>query len=241
MLDTLFTFKKEMGKFKVTLNNSLGLSTEKVTQNPRTFNTKQIQTAIENIQFIDIEENILPELLYKSAEYTLKDFFLYMHQTGLYNRQLKYWQSLANITKITLFKLERGLFKKSDLNAHIFYFYIDPQSPCSCAIVDERSNINFEDFNQLLSMASSGIVPNKLKGILYFIKNEPDDNFINKLKLITDGFDLLAKYESRLNNKNTRLNLITYKKENDSYTFMHIYPELKSVGYKLKEEVGDAK
>ena len=238
MFDKTFTCKKEIGKFKVTLKNSLNLSSEKVTQNPRSFNTKQIQTAIENTQLIDIEEKILPELLYKSAEYILKDFFLYLHQTGLYNRQLKFWESLANITQISFCKLEKGLLKKSDLNAHIIYFYIDPQAPCSCAIIDERSNINYQDFKALLTKADSDIFQKKLKGILYFLKNDPDDDFISKLKVITNGSDPISKYESRLNNKITRLNLITYKKDDELYTFQHIFPELKSVEYKLEEEIG---
>ena len=236
MFDSIFTFKKEIGKFKVTLKNSLGLSSEKVTQNPRSFNTKQIQTAIENTQIIDIEEKILPELLYKSAEYILKDFFLYMHQTGLYNRQLKFWESLAKITQISFCKLEKGLLKKSDLNAHIIYFYIDPKAPCSCAIVDQRNNINYQDFKTLLTKADSGISQKKLKGILYFLKNDLDEDFVNNLKVITNGLDPISKYESRLNNKATRLNLISYKKSDELYTFQHIFPELKSVGYKLKEE-----
>ncbi len=236
MIETVLIFKKEIGKFKVTLKNSLSLSSEKVTQNPRSFNTKQIQTAIENTQLIDIEEKILPDLLFKSSEYLLKDFFLYMHQTGLYNRQLKFWQSLANITQISFCKLGKGLFKKVDLNAHIVYFYIDPQAPSSCAIVDERNNINYQDFKVVLTKADTGILSKKLKGIVYFLKNEPADDFVNKLKEITNGFDPVSRYESRLNNSPTRLNLITYKKENEIYTFQHIFPELKSVGYKLKVE-----
>ncbi len=236
MFDTVFTFKKEIGKFKVSLKNSLGLTAEKVTQNPRTFNTKQIQTATDNIQLIDIEEKILPDLLQKTSEFILKDFFLFMHQTGLYNRQLKFWHSLANITQVTFFKLEKGLFKRSDLNASFIYFYIDPQFPSSCAIVDNRHDVTFEDLKSLVFKASSGILPGKLKGILYFLQTEPDESFINKLKLITDGFDPISKYESRFNNRNTRLNLILWKKDNDFFTFTHIYPELKSVNYKLKVE-----
>ena len=135
MLDHLLIRKKEIGKLKVALKNTLALTCEKITQNPRSFNTIQIKNAIDNLSIIDVEEKILPGLLTEAVSFALKDFFLYMHQTGLYNRQFKLWNTLASISTVLVFKLQKGFFKKKDLYAYIVDFYIEQKYPCISTIV----------------------------------------------------------------------------------------------------------
>ena len=230
MLDQFLISKKEIGKFKLTLKNSLGLSCEKVTQLPRVFNTLQIKNAIENISFIDIEEKIVPEILTKVMEFILKDFFLYMHQTGLYNRQFKLWATLANITQLSIFSLQKGIFKKNDLNTYMIDFFIDPKTPCIKAIINENEEGDYSSFKMYLSKALTDNITNRLKGIFYFLKPELNDNFIKNLTLLTNGLDPILKYESIINNtKDTSLNLINYKYENEKYVFEPIYPQLKLI------------
>ena len=228
MLDQFLISKKEIGKFKLTLKNSLGLSCEKVTQLPRVFNTLQIKNAIENISFIDIEEKIVPEILTKVMEFILKDFFLYMHQTGLYNRQFKLWATLANITQLSIFSLQKGIFKKNDLNTYMIDFFIDPKIPCIKAIINENEKTDYSDFKMYLSKALTDNITNRLKGIFYFLKPELNDDFIKNLTLLTNGLDPILKYESIINNtKDTSLNLINYKYK--KYVFEPIYPQLKLI------------
>ena len=129
MFNRFLISKKLLGKFKVKQKNPLALSCEKITLTPRAYSTAQIKSAIENILCVDIEENILPEIVIKAIEYLLKDLFIHMHQTGLYNRQFKLWKSLANIIEISVFKLQKGLLKKNELDAYIIDFFIDPKFP----------------------------------------------------------------------------------------------------------------
>ena len=226
MFDRFLITKKLLGKFKVKQKNQLALNCEKITGTPRAYSTAQIKGAIENILFVDIEENILPEIAIKSIEWLFKDLFIQMHQTGLYNRQFKLWKSLANIIDISVFKLQKGLLKKNELNAYVIDFFIDPEFPCTSAIIDE--NKNPVEFKVYLDKIISNSNLNRLKGIFYFLNFMPDEHFITRLKLDTNSLDPISKYESILLKTNdVRLNVISYKKYDDKYVFEHIYPELR--------------
>lgn len=236
MLDKYLISKKEIGKFKLTLKNPLALSCEQITQDPRTFNTLQIKNAIENISLVDIEEKILPDKLTKTIDFILKDFFLYMHQTGLYNRQFNLWGTLANISQILVFKLEKGFFKKKDLNVFFIDFLIDIKQPCIRAIIinDDCRDIPMErlynDFTTYLSKALEWNNKNRLKGIFYFAEHDFDNYFTERLVELTAAYDQITKYESKIKNtKDARLNIINYKKEGAKFVFECIYPQIKSV------------
>ena len=228
MFNRFLISKKLLGKFKVKQKNPLALNCEKVTKTPRSYSTAQIKSAVENILFVDIEENILPEMVVKSIEYLLKDLFIQMHQTGLYNRQFKLWKSLASIIEISVLKLQKGLFKKSELNAYIIDFFIDPKFPCISAVIDE--NKNSDEFKIYLDKVISISNLNRLKGIFYFVNYTPNEYFITELKSSTNISDQISKYESILLQTNdVRLNVISCYKDNEKYIFKHIYPELKSL------------
>ena len=227
MLNRFFITKKEISKFKIALNNPLGLTCEKITQTPRIFNTAQIKDATENILFIDPEEKILPELLLNVIEYLLKNFFLYMHQTGLYNRQLKLWQTMANITQITIYKLQEGIFTKKDLDLYLIDLFVDPKISSIKVIIDQNIHSSYKEFKKYLSRALSENTINRLKGIFYFLDIIPDNDFISKLIVATQATDPISKYESVLSDiKDVRLNVINFKYKNDKYIFEHIFPRI---------------
>ena len=227
MFENFFISKREVAKLKITPKNPLTLTCEKITHSPRLINTTQIKTATENLSLIDIEEIILPDLVHNTIDYILKGFFIYMHQTGLYNRQLKLWKALGNTAQVTVLKLEKGVFSKKELNAKIINLFTTPNSPCISAIIDESDNQN--NFKLYLSQALSKVNINRLRGILYFFRGIPTKDFITKLNLITSSGDPILKYESTfLNHMDVRLNVINYQENNGEYIFNPIYPELKS-------------
>lgn len=228
MLDQLLTSKKEVGKLKIGIKKPLELSCEKIVQTPRAFNTTQIKSAIENISFIDIEEKILLEFPLRFTEYVLKDFFLYLHQTGLYNRQFNLWSILANITQVIFFKLQTGLIKKRELDTYMCDFFISANSPCITTIIEETIDETiYSNLNTYLRKALACKSPNRLQGIFYFTNNPKSKELLDKLTSFTDSVDLISKYESIIRGtKDTRLNVIYYEKQNEKYIFNHIYPDL---------------
>ena len=237
MFESLLISKKEISRFKVSPKNPLVLTCEKVTQKPRIYNTSQIKNAIDNISIIDLEEKILSSFLLQSAQYVLKDFFLQMHQTGLYNRQSKLWKTLGNVTQFVVYRLEKGILKKKETNFYIIEYFIDPKSPCICAIVqdnlDTNYNVNdlFPDFKTYLSKVLTNIRADRIKGIFFISYLEPSFELITKLENMTSVLDPISKYESILSNtKDTRLNYIVYKSTIDEiYTFTHQYPNIKHI------------
>ena len=231
MLDKFFQFfvsRKEVGKFKVSLKNPLGLTCEKITRTPRVFTTSQIKSAIENILLIDSEGNNVPDVTTRIAEYILKEFFLYMHQTGLYNRQFRLWRTIGNIRQLSICRLRKKFFKEEEPGCYSIDFFIDEKAPCIKAVIQENTVNNHKNFKFYLSWILRFSNLSRLKGIIYFVDYEPDAEFVEELSKITSAVDLISKYESIINDTlDVRLNLISYKKEVDKLSFKHIYPELK--------------
>lgn len=241
MFEHFLISKNKVASFKVGLKNPFGISPEKITQSPRSFNTLQIKEAIDNVCFSVDEDKKVPGFLLRAAEYILKDLFLYMHQTGLYNRQLKLWKVLGSISGCTLYSLSKGLIRKKELGIHTIYFFINPKSPCCLAIVHDcrqdsyNSLTLFNEFKAHTLRTTSQVLANKLKGIFYFLNQKPEEEFLEKVKGIIKGTDTLSRYESILSwSKDTRLNLITFSAYDNSYNFELISPLVKQ---KVKNEV----
>lgn len=234
MFDKFLISKKELSKFKITQKNPFDLNCEKVTQTPRVFNTAQIKAAIENILITKLDEVTTPELTLKITEYILKDLFLSMHQSGLYNRQLKLWKIVGNVKQGSVFRLNKGLIKKKELNTYIIDFFIDPQSPCFSVVFNNDTEVNdtsslLKNLNTYIIRTIMGTKADRFKGIFYLLNTMPDKDFYIELDQMTNAFDPISRYESRITfTKDVRLNVITSKKENNGYTFEHIYPEVKS-------------
>ena len=228
MFDAFLISKKELGELKVTLKNPLAITCEKITQNPRAHSTSEIKSAIENISILDVKERIIPEVIIKAVNYILKDFFLYMHQSGLYNRQLNLWRILSHVSQIHVFELLKGFTKKVNLSTYLIYFQVEERSPCIVGIINEKNTDSYSELKTCLDKILGIINKEKLKGVFYFTSRELGNDFMTNIITLTEAHDPISKYESIIcGTKNTRLNLIKYKKENKDYLFEHMYPKLR--------------
>ena len=232
MFDNFLISREEINKIKISQKKPFGLTTEKITQTPRSFNTNQIIEGTENLTFTEEKEGLTPDLLFRTIQYLLRDFFLYMHQSGLYNRQLVLWKTLGNVTQCNIYRLKKGFVKKQPLGIFIIDFFIDPKAPCISAIllnsIDQNTKEDcFKSLKYNLSKIISTENLKRLKGIFYFLNTKPDSFFLNNLDILTDAFDPIAKYESLLNwTKDVRLNVITFDEFNKNHKFEHIYPQI---------------
>lgn len=227
MLEKFLVKKEKVGGLKLTTKRLFDVTCEKITHSPRTFNTSQIKIALENLSLTPLEaKEPVSAMLLKSAEYLTKDLFFQMHQTGLYNRQLKLWKSLGNTTEISFYELYKGLLKKKKMDVAMLDLCTASKNISISALI----NLNPCDFDLFKSFLSTVInISNKknLRGIVYFLTNKPDTGFINNLELITNASNHITKYESILTGtKDIRLNLISIEKNNGSYNFKHIYPKI---------------
>ncbi len=231
MLDNFFISREEVNKIKVSQKNPFGLTKEKIIKSPRSFNTSQIKEAIENINLFEEREKSTPNFLFNTIKFLLGEFFLYMHQSGLYNRQLNLWKTLGNITQCKLYRLKKGLIKKQLLDTYIIDCFIDPKAPCIKVILMKSSNNKDEATTKLLKdnllRTLSSMDTKRLKGVFYILNDKIDPITLNRLDIISDAFDPIARYESILNwTEDVRLNVISYKDNEDNCSFEHIYPQI---------------
>lgn len=229
MFNYLLLSKKEICKFKVTQKNPLAVTCEKVAQSPRSNSIAELKNATANIIFADFDPSSPDLIILKSLDFLLKDFFINMHQTGLYNRQLKLWKALSNISSVRVYKLYTGIFKKTGLNIFIVDLFLDPKSPCITLIINLAENevIKEDEFKLYLDKVISSTNKTRLKGIFYFSSYIPQQLFLESLDFLTNANDSISRYESIISKTNdTRLNLIYFSPDGENYLFRHIYPEI---------------
>lgn len=226
MLEKFFIYKKEFGKYKIKPSKPFELTPEKIAQNPRSFNTSEIKIATENLQIVEQDE-CLSEKLIKLSKYIFNGFFFQMHQSGLYNRQLKLWKNIGNINQVVFYKIEKGIIKKKETNIFFVDFLTSSKSIVMRAIIPENNITDFKEFKTYLlaSLSNSG----DIKGIFHFTNKELSNDFQGALDQVVDTSDQISKYESKLIGTNEiRLNIIKYKNDGNDYSFEHIYPKIES-------------
>ena len=74
----------------------------------------------------------------------------------------------------------------------------------------------------------SGNRKKRLKGIFYLSDKIIGEQFLFRVDSLTDCSDHISRYESLiLNTSDVRLNVISCENKDLSYTFKHIFPEIK--------------
>lgn len=236
MFYQLLNRKKEINRYKVSFKNPFNLTCEKITQTPRIYTTSQITTALENTIIEEIESKDTPKLLTKVLNYILKDFFLYMHQTGLYNRQFKLWRTLGNIKQILISRPVARFLKNKELSFYLIELSIDEIYPAISAVLEENDTNVFKEFKNSLSWILSNSNVKRLKGLLYFSPGTFNSVLTEKFSsVISSVSNPIARYESIINEtKDVRLNVINHSKLNDSYKFVPVFPPVR-VHQKINE------
>lgn len=102
-----------------TLNTIIG--------SPRTCTPYDVKAAGANLEITPEEgaDRDEPGVLSESlalVRYLLIDYFSLAHSSGLYNRQMNLWQSLAKVTSVKVNQLTQGLFTKTELPIIDLYF-----------------------------------------------------------------------------------------------------------------------
>jgi hypothetical protein len=83
-----------------------------ITQAPRSFRPRDLESASKNIS-IDAKDSRAPEGLNTLLRFLLTDFFVFLHRTGLYNRQRRLWDGLARVSSATAEQVVSGIFSKT--------------------------------------------------------------------------------------------------------------------------------
>lgn len=227
MFYKIFISKKEIAQINIIVQKPFDVTPEKITQNPRSFTSSEIKNGTENILLKNIEvlEN---DFIKSSLNFILKDLFIYMHQTGLYNRQLKFWKTFGSISKIKIFELYKGFFNNKKKTGIFLIEFVSQAGSLSSVALLVAPNSTKDGIESNINMALSLENNKNLKGITYVTSKTVDQEILSKLEKLTRGTDYILKYESKIAwTKDVRLNIINYSlNENSSYSFKHSYPQI---------------
>ncbi|MBI1857783.1 MAG: hypothetical protein HYR97_01500 [Candidatus Melainabacteria bacterium] len=224
MLEELFYRKNQKGNIKIDVIKPFDLTTEQITQTPRSFNASQIKAALENTRSThSLDDDNLPKVLLEASDFLLKSFFLRFHQIGLYNRQLAFWKTLGTIHEINISNIEKGLFTKRSTDIWLLDLLTSSREGCITAVLFESTKIDIKSLRLMIEALIKLNKNVKLKGIIYILNNSKsfEDNFDD----LIDTSDTVSKYESVIKKtKDIRFNAISMMKNNGAFSFEHIYP-----------------
>jgi hypothetical protein len=84
-----------------------------VTQSPRAATSLDLEAACRNLEIV--ADAGTPDFVMDFGNYLCRKYFYDAHQTGLYNRQIKLWETISKITTLQVKALEKGFFSKQAL------------------------------------------------------------------------------------------------------------------------------
>ncbi|MDQ5938118.1 MAG: hypothetical protein QG574_5481 [Cyanobacteriota bacterium erpe_2018_sw_21hr_WHONDRS-SW48-000092_B_bin.40] len=92
-----------------------------VTQAPRSAAARDLEAACENLVF-EPSDNKIPDLVLAAIKFVMTGYFSDAHQSGLYNRQLRLWETISKIAVVEVQPVTKGFFQKVTLPVYELVF-----------------------------------------------------------------------------------------------------------------------
>ncbi|MBX9771176.1 MAG: hypothetical protein K2X29_07380 [Candidatus Obscuribacterales bacterium] len=192
---------KEKTPYKLTVicPNPEGATLHKIVESPRTAKPADLDLAARNLSVARSTDNC-PALIEHVSRYLLTDFFALAHRTGLYNRQLTFWETLSKISHLEVEQLETGIFTRKPMPAYQVSFLDFRQRTLILAAVIAAQN---GDARKLAEFALSELLFKAKKtqgvtGLAVFAPTSMSAILLDKISKATNASDPVAKYESKL-------------------------------------------
>ncbi len=99
---------------RISIRNIEDFSPEAIVKSPRTFRPVDVMNACKNMS-IEVPDKV-PSIALSVAQFVFTDFFAIAHSSGLYNRQIKLWESLSKVQSIEIAQKSKGLFSSEKLS-----------------------------------------------------------------------------------------------------------------------------
>lgn len=194
-------------KFEIKSANPANFTLNSVISSPRMCTPLDLSAACANIVLESNDEQI-PGIIRACAEYPFTDFFAFAHRTGLYNRQKILWESIGRVTSVEVFRLQQGLFSKTDLPWLDFFFLdgrgrvlfmahlVEPQARNQNLHEDRQLKDHMRDLVHRAEKVSAAKGP--LTGLFLFFTAEFPKIVLSKVQELTGSSDPIGRYESLL-------------------------------------------
>jgi hypothetical protein len=198
-----------------------------VTANPRNASAADLRAGLDNL-VIEPPEGT-NDLVMAVVQYIFQDYFVFAHQSGLYNRQIRLWEMISRISTVEIRQVERGLFSRTLLPVYEIVMKTGlGQSPI-CALVIDQDVTNFdpyknnsgaagkvyvqllEDFLLKVMKIQARLGTNGVKGIFVVTRAPLEAALLAYIEKRTDASDAVSKVESIMPAPvSAHINLLTY-------------------------------
>lgn len=193
---------------RISIQNIEDFSPEAIVKSPRIFRPQDVQNACRNVLIEPSKDT--PELVLALGRFLAIDFFAIAHGSGLYNRQIKLWETIVRTQKIEVHQMSKGLFSKTMLPEFDFAL-IDHKGRTSALAryaAPEQSGKNMDylrDCREFLRRASAHT---NLSGVFVCYPNPFPDNVLSFIKKETNSANPLARFESIMPKLGIPINLL---------------------------------
>lgn len=214
-----------------------------VTQSPRSSTAIDVRSACANLVF-DLEAgpgdtaaaSYLP-LVEDFVKYLFTEYFARVHQTGLYNRQMRLWESFSKVLKVDFKQQEGGFLFKSPKPAVSLSFRSSGLVVALALILLDDAAVRGDNalylVQDMLNRAAKlqGQQGNGSLGGVFITSAQKEDKVYNYLVKATGGEDPVARYDCYMPGPYyVHVNMLTYSQEEGEgrpdYKFDLIYPNL---------------
>ncbi len=193
---------------RISIRNIEDFSPEAIVKSPRTYRPQDVQNACKNLS-IEIPKGT-PVIALSLAHYVALDFFALSHNTGLFNRQIKLWESLPRIQSIEISQKDKGMFSKDKLPEFDIAFLDHKNRTIALAhfASANESGSNFDYQKSCAEFLKRASTVQFLHGVFICYPNPFPGKVLEYIKKETNASDSIARYESILPKLGVPINLL---------------------------------
>ncbi len=199
-----------------------------VTSNPRNASAADIKAGLDNLVFETPEG--LNDVVLAVVKYLFYDYFVYAHQTGLYNRQIRLWEMFSKVSTIEVRQVERGFFTRTLIPVYEIVMKTNQGQSPICALVIEKDVTSSQpfkhhgggsaakiyidllrDFLLKVMKIQARLGANGVKGIFVVTRDPLESGLLTFIEKETGATDAVSKVESIMPSPvSAHINLLTY-------------------------------
>lgn len=172
-----------------------------VTQAPRVAAAQDLAAACENLVF-ESSDNKIPDLVLAAIKFVITGYFTDAHQSGLYNRQMRLWETISKIALVDVQQVTKGFFQKTALPVYELLFKtVTGKVPIAALVIEPSYGANhldlLKDFLAKVAkiQAQSG---NQLTGVFVVCDSPFPPAILTYVEKVTGAEDPVAKFDSIL-------------------------------------------
>lgn len=192
-----------VNSFSVIIKNadSEAFNLGSVTQAPRSAAAQDLKAACDNLVF-EPSDNKIPDLVFSAIRFVMASYFSAAHQSGLYNRQLRLWETISKIAVVEVQPVTKGLFQKVALPVYELLFKtVNGKIPIVALVLEPSSGSNqlelLKDFLAKVAkmQAQSG---NQVRGVFVVCDSPFPPAILSFVEKAIGADDPVARFDSIL-------------------------------------------